>query len=72
MHVGGTGPFDSYEVLALYDPRGERMRILDKTHLFALTLSVSNLASLRRAGHGNAWLNPDRQRAFIDAARSRS
>jgi len=37
MHAAGTGPSHG-EVLALYDPEGERMLILDETHLFALTL----------------------------------
>ena len=36
----GRGP-THYGGLALYDPHGERMLVLDKTHLYALTLNAS-------------------------------
>ena len=38
IQAAGTGPANSYGMLAVYDAPGERMLVLDKGHLFALTL----------------------------------
>ena len=38
IHATGAGPAHRYAVQTLYDPRGERMLVLDGTHLVALTL----------------------------------
>ncbi|MET0794031.1 MAG: hypothetical protein ABW061_21095 [Polyangiaceae bacterium] len=38
LRAAGTGPARAEGVLTVYDPVGERMLALDRTHLFALTL----------------------------------
>jgi hypothetical protein len=38
IRAAGTGPARA-KVTALYDPQGERMLVLERTHLFALTLA---------------------------------
>ncbi len=39
LHAAGTGPAHAERVLTVYDPRGQRMLALDRTHLFALSLT---------------------------------
>lgn len=39
LHAAGRGPAVAEGVLTVYDPKGQRMLALDRTHLFALTLT---------------------------------